>query len=50
VELNSINNGLAKKTLFHDVKLTTIGGKHGIIVNQLGGEVLLALFSLTVQS
>jgi hypothetical protein len=50
VELNSINNGLAKKTLFHDVKLTTIGGKHGIIINQLGGEVLLALLSLTVQS
>jgi hypothetical protein len=50
VELNSINNGLAKRTLLHDVKLTTIGGKEGIIINQFGGEILLALLSLAVQS
>jgi len=50
VELNIINNGLAEKILLHDVKLTAIGGKQGIVTNQLGGEVLLALLNLAVQS
>lgn len=50
VELNIIENGLAKTIPLHDVKLTAIGGKQGVISNQLGGEVLLALLSLATQS
>ncbi|MDX2370742.1 MAG: hypothetical protein QNK36_20465 [Colwellia sp.] len=50
VELNIIHNGLAEKILLNDVKLVTIGGKQGIITNQLGGEVLLALLNLVPQS
>ena len=50
VELNIINNGLTKKTLIHNLKLTTIGGDQGIVINQLGGEVLLALLNLAVKS
>jgi len=50
VELNIVNNGLTKKTSFHDVKLTAVGGKQGVISNQLGGEVLLALLNLANQS
>jgi len=50
VELNIINNNLAKKISLHNVKITAIGGKQGIISNQLGGEVLLALLSLANRS
>jgi hypothetical protein len=50
VELNMINNGLAKKTSLHDVKISAIGGQQGIVTNQLGGEVLLALLKLATES
>lgn len=50
VELNIINNGLAKKISLHDVNIAVIGGKEGVVTNQLGGEVLLALLNLATQS
>jgi hypothetical protein len=50
VELNIINNGLAKKISLHDVNITAIGGEQGIMTNQLGGEVLLALLKLATES
>ena len=50
VVLNIVNNGLSEKIELHDVKLTAIGGQQGIISNQLGGEVLLALLQLAVQN
>lgn len=50
VELNTINNGLAKQISFHDVNITAIGGKQGVVANQLGGEVLLALLNLATRS
>ncbi len=50
VELNIINGGLAKMIPLHDVNITAIGGKQGIITNQLGGEVLLALLNLAIKS
>lgn len=50
VEINTIKNGVAEKRLLHDVKIPAIGGNQGIITNQLGGEVLLALLGLASQS
>jgi len=50
VVLNIVNNGLSEKIELHDVKLTAIGGQQGIITNQLGGEVLLALLQLAAQN
>jgi hypothetical protein len=50
VELNIINNGLAKKSSLNDVNITAIGGKQGVVTNQLGGEVLLAVLNLVSQS
>ncbi|MBL4822304.1 MAG: hypothetical protein JKX90_02100 [Colwellia sp.] len=49
VALTMMNDGLAQKTLLHDVNITVIGGKKGIATNQLGGEVLLALLNLANQ-
>lgn len=50
VELNIINNGLAKTVALNNVNIKVIGGNEGIISNQLGGEVLLALLNLSQQS
>ncbi len=50
VVLNIVNNGLSEKIELHDVKLTAIGGQQGIITNQLGGEVLLALLQLAAHN
>ena len=49
VELNIIDNGLVKNKSFRDVNIAVIGGKEGVVTNQLGGEVLLALLKLAVQ-
>jgi len=45
-----MDNEVAKTTLLQNVNMTVIGGKEGIVTNQLGGEVLLALLSLAKQS
>lgn len=50
LELNTIDNGQTRNSSFNDVKISVIGGKEGIVTNQLGGEVLLALLNLTTQS
>lgn len=50
VKLNIINNGLAKTIPLNNVNIKAIGGNEGIISNQLGGEVLLALLNLAQQS
>ena len=50
VELNIINKGLIETILLNDVNIAAIGGKEGIIPNQLGGEILLALLKLSHQS
>jgi len=50
VELTVMDNEVAKTTLLQNVNMTVIGGKEGIVTNQLGGEVLLALLSLAKQS
>ena len=50
VELNIINNGLAKTVSLSNVNIKEVGGNEGIISNQLGGEVLLALLKLAQQS
>lgn len=47
VELNIINNDVVKTIMLNDVNIPAIGGKEGIIPNQLGGEVLLVLLNLT---
>lgn len=49
VELTLMDNGLAKTTLLQNVNMTVIGGNQGIVTNQLGGEVLLALLNLATQ-
>lgn len=49
VELNIINKGITKNIQLNDVNLSTVGGKKGIVSNQLGGEVLLALLHLAPQ-
>lgn len=50
LELNILKNGVAKTIQFHDVNITAIGGEQGIVKNQLGGEVLLALLNLAAHS
>jgi len=50
VELTLMNNGLTKTTVLQNVNMTIIGGKQGIVTNQLGGEVLLALLNLTTHN
>lgn len=50
LELKLINNGVAKTIPLNDVNIKAIGGKEGIIANQLGGEILLALLNLAKQS
>lgn len=50
VELTVMDNEVAKRTLLQNVNITVIGGNQGIVTNQLGGEVLLALLSLAKQS
>jgi len=50
VELNIINNNLTKKILLNNINITAIGGKNGVVSNQLGGEVLLALLSLATRN
>lgn len=50
VELNIINEGLAKKIALNNMNIRVIGGNEGVISNQLGGEVLLALLNLAQQS
>lgn len=50
VELTLISNGLTKTTVLQNVNMTVIGGKQGIVTNQLGGEVLLALLNLATHS
>ena len=49
VELNIIDDGLVKNKTLHDVNIAVIGGKEGMLTNQLGGEVLLALLKLVAQ-
>lgn len=50
VKLNIINNGLTREVSLHDINIAAIGGEQGMISNQLGGEVLLALLNLVNQS
>lgn len=50
VELNIINNGITNKILLNDVSISAIGGNQGIVSNQLGGEILLALLHIATQS
>jgi hypothetical protein len=50
VEINIFDNGVTRTKLLNDVEIPLIGGKQGIVANQLGGEILLALLSLTTQS
>jgi hypothetical protein len=50
LKINTIHNGLTEEKLLHDVKISSIGGEQGVVVNQLGGEILLSLLGLAFQS
>lgn len=47
--LNAISNGTAHSIKKHNIKLAAIGGSDGLVLNQLGGEVLLHLLQLANQ-
>jgi len=49
VELNILTEGVTENINLNEVELSTVGGKKGIVSNQLGGEVLLALLQLASQ-
>jgi len=45
--LNFINNGVIKTQQVSNLQLPSIGGEQGIVTDQLGGKLLLALFTLS---
>jgi len=45
--LNTINNGIIKTQQMSNLQLPSIGGEQGIVTDQLGGKLLLALFALS---
>ena len=47
LQLNSIQDGKATLLIKNDVKITGVGGEKGMVINQLGGEILLSLLKLT---
>jgi len=46
LELNTIESGVVNSIQKHNVKLNAIGGTKGLVINQIGGEVLLHLLKL----
>ena len=46
LELNSIQSGSTNSTLKHNIMIKPIGGIEGLVVNQIGGEILLHLLKL----
>ena len=47
--LNNTRNGITKTIQQHNIPLAAIGGEQGIVANQIGGELLLALLNLAQQ-
>ncbi len=48
LELNLIQDNHATLTEQKDIKISAIGGKSGMVINQIGGEILLSLLNLAV--
>ncbi len=48
-ELNLTNNGITETIQLNNLQLAPIGNEQGIIANQVGGELLLALLNLSHQ-
>lgn len=46
LKIKTLHEGITKTTLHNNVQLSGIGGEHGIVANQFGGELLLALLNL----
>ena len=46
LELNSIQSGSKRSILMHNVNIEALGGDEGLVLNQMGGEVLLHLLKL----
>lgn len=49
VELNITGNSAPKKILLNNINIPAIGGIKGIVSNQLGGEILLAILQIATQ-
>ena len=47
LELNIIQADSANLIKEHNINIAGIGGKEGMVINQLGGEILLHLLKLT---
>jgi len=48
--LNNTHHGVTKTIQLNDLQLSPIGGEQGIVTNQIGGELLLALLGLAQQN
>ena len=46
LQLNIINGEISKSIIKENIRLPAIGGQEGVFTNQLGGEILLSLFTL----
>jgi len=46
LELNTIQAGSTSSTQKHNINIATIGGFEGLVMNQVGGEILLHLLKL----
>jgi len=49
LELNTTQNDVTTSTKKYDVNISSIGNKEGLVINQLGGELLLHLLNLAKQ-
>lgn len=47
LELNTIQAGSTNSRQKHNINIATIGGVEGLVINQIGGEILLHLLKLT---